>query len=144
MKTVTSCKVTAVEEVSPNFPAHLMNFTDGQRGIFIGTRSAWNIPGDFPVKEALVWMSAARTPRGNKKPGLQPPYCLGERKEWRRENTLCNHSDHFQKKNNRHKSKVFLKCQNRGQVGKFHASVPAKMEIWIPNGKCLTLEMSLW
>lgn len=40
MKTVALWKVTTVEKVSKNLPAHLKDFTDEQSDIFIGTRSA--------------------------------------------------------------------------------------------------------
>lgn len=50
----------------------------------------------------------------------------GERKQGERENMLCNHNA-FERKKNRHKSNAFLKCQNRGQIGKFHAFLTAKI-----------------
>lgn len=45
----------------------------------------------------------------------------------RRERKYALQSQCFRKKKNRHKSNAFLKCQNRGQIGKFHAFLTAKI-----------------
>lgn len=90
-------------------------------------------PWGFPFKRDFgLNVNCKNTPR-KQKAWPVATLLFGGGEKTRRERKYTLQSQCFWQKKNRHKSNAFLKCQNRGQVGKFHAFVSAKIHHWKGN-----------